>query len=91
MLAFQVYEACEALFASLADELKKHQDWLVLGDVAGDLDDFLEQQLCNSSGEPAGSNSGNSDVAEWELNLRMLKQAARDVDRMPNEVWVAAV
>eukprot|EP00878_Enallax_costatus_P024703 GHUV01026383.1.p1 GENE.GHUV01026383.1~~GHUV01026383.1.p1 ORF type:complete len:1576 (+),score=459.42 GHUV01026383.1:1611-6338(+) len=87
-----VYESCEALFASLADELRKYQDWLVLGDVAGDLEDYVEQQLCGSSnssddGSNIASNTGG-DIGDWELNLRMLKQAAQDVDRLPNEVRI---
>jgi dynein heavy chain 2 len=70
-----VYETAEALFGQLADECKKYQDWLVLGDAAGgNLDDYVESQI---SGE---------DVTEWELNLKMIKAAARDVDRLPQEV-----
>lgn len=84
-VTLQVYESCEALFASLADEAKKYQDWLVLGDVAGEMEDHVEQQLCG-----AGDGSSTGDIADWELNLRMLKTAAHDLNRLPNEVGCGA-
>jgi dynein heavy chain 2 len=72
----QVYDGAEALFVSLADELKKYQDWVALGMVGaaggGELDDYVDAQL--------------EEVSDWELNLRMLKAAARDAERLPNEV-----
>ncbi|KAG2486208.1 hypothetical protein HYH03_015170 [Edaphochlamys debaryana] len=68
----RVYAAAEALFAQLADELKKYQDWMVLG--AMDLDEFADTNLV--------------EVGDWELNFRMLKAASRDVEKLPNEVRI---
>ena len=45
----------EALFAQLGDELKKYQDWLVLGSV--DLDEFVDEAL--------------NEVQDWELNFKV--------------------
>ncbi|WIA17572.1 hypothetical protein OEZ85_014399 [Tetradesmus obliquus] len=84
----RVYESCEALFAALADEAKKYSDWLVLGDVAGELEEHVEAVLCgDSSSSGSGSSSAaGGDVGDWELNLRMLKTAAHDLNKLPNEV-----
>jgi hypothetical protein len=49
---------------------RRLQDWVVLGGV--DLDEFADANLV--------------EVADWELNLRMIKGAARDLDRLPAEV-----
>ncbi|KAG2426397.1 hypothetical protein HYH02_014824 [Chlamydomonas schloesseri] len=68
----RVYAAAEALFAQLADELKKYQDWMVLGTL--DLDDFADANLV--------------EVSDWELNFRMLKAASRDAEKLPNEVRI---
>ncbi len=46
------------------------QDWVVLGGV--DLEEYVDANLV--------------EVCDWELNLRMLKAAARDAERLPNEV-----
>jgi hypothetical protein len=78
-----VYESCEALFAGLADEAKKYSDWLVLGDVAGELEEHVEAALC---GDGRSSAAAGGDVGDWELNLRMLKTAAHDLNKLPNEV-----
>jgi hypothetical protein len=91
LVCWQVYESCEALFASLADEAKKYSDWLVLGDVAGELEEHVEAVLCgdsssSSSGGGSGSSAAGGDVGDWELNLRMLKTAAYDLNKLPNEV-----
>jgi hypothetical protein len=80
----QVYESCEALFAGLADEAKKYSDWLVLGDVAGELEEHVEAALCGDGSSSSGAAGG--DVGDWELNLRMLKTAAHDLNKLPNEV-----
>ncbi len=37
----RVYVAAEGLFTQLADELKRYQDWVVMGTV--DLDEFIDQ------------------------------------------------
>lgn len=66
----KVYAAAEALFSQLADELKKYQDWMVLGTL--DLDEFADANLV--------------EVSDWELNFRMLKAASRDAEKLPNEV-----
>lgn len=55
------------------------QEWVVLGCV--DLDEYAEANLM--------------EVADWELNLRMIKGAARDLERLPAEVgllgcWLSA-
>ncbi|GFR50179.1 hypothetical protein Agub_g12346, partial [Astrephomene gubernaculifera] len=68
----RVYAAAEALFAQLAEELKKYQDWMVLGTV--DLDEFVDANLV--------------EVSDWELNFRMLKAASRDAEKLPNEVRI---
>nr|BBC28429.1 cytoplasmic dynein 1b heavy chain [Yamagishiella unicocca] len=68
----RVYAAAEALFAQLADELKKYQDWMVLGTL--DLDEFADSNLV--------------EVSDWELNFRMLKAASRDAEKLPNEVRI---
>nr|ADI46936.1 DHC1bm [Volvox carteri f. nagariensis] len=68
----RVYAAAEALFALLAEELKKYQDWLVLGTL--DLDEFADANLV--------------EVSDWELNFRMLKAASRDAEKLPNEVRI---
>nr|BCL66104.1 cytoplasmic dynein 1b heavy chain [Volvox africanus] len=68
----RVYAAAEALFAQLAEELKKYQDWMVLGTL--DLDDFADANL--------------TEVSDWELNFRMLKAASRDAEKLPNEVRI---
>lgn len=99
-----MYEACEALFCSLADEAQKYTDWLALGDGVEDLDALVEQQLwgtgaaasavdtgsgCGGSSEGQGGSSGSDGgggLAAWELNMKMLKTAARDLDKLPNEV-----
>jgi hypothetical protein len=81
----QVYESCEALFAGLADEAKKYSDWLVLGDVAGELEEHVEAALCGDGSSSNGVVAGG-DVGDWELNLRMLKAAAHDLNKLPNEV-----
>lgn len=47
LLACQVYASAEALFGQLADELKKYQDWMVLGTV--DLDEFVDANLVEVS------------------------------------------
>jgi hypothetical protein len=43
---------------------------VALGSI--DMDTFLEEQL--------------HDISDWERNLQMLKAAARDAERLPNEV-----
>ena len=48
------------------------QDWLVLGGV--DLDEYVDANL--------------SEVPDWELNFKMLKGAAKDAERLPNEAKV---
>ncbi|GLI62890.1 cytoplasmic dynein 1b heavy chain [Volvox africanus] len=68
----RVYAAAEALFAQLAEELKKYQDWMVLGTL--DLDEFADANLV--------------EVSDWELNFRMLKAASRDAEKLPNEVRI---
>jgi hypothetical protein len=68
-----VYAGAEALFTSLSEELKKYTDWVALGS-AGDLDELLDSQL--------------QEVADWEANLKMLKAAAREAERLPNMVGV---
>jgi len=68
----KVYAAAEALFGQLAEELKRYQDWMVLGTV--DLDEFVDANL--------------TEVSDWELNFKVLKAAARDAERLPNEVKV---
>ncbi|GMH35100.1 hypothetical protein BSKO_02968 [Bryopsis sp. KO-2023] len=68
----QVYGDVEALFGRLSDELKKYQDWVALGTV--DLDDFAEQNL--------------DEVSDWVLNFKVLKAAAKDAEKLPNEVKV---
>ncbi len=50
------------------------QEWVVLGCV--DLDEYAEANLV--------------EVADWELNLRMIKGAARDLERLPAEVGLLA-
>jgi len=42
--ASQVYASAEGLFGLLAEELKKYQDWVVLGG-AGDLDEYVDMNL----------------------------------------------
>ncbi len=39
-----------------------------------DVEEFVDQQLV--------------EVADWELNFKVLKAAARDAERLPNEVKV---
>nr|ADI46856.1 DHC1bf [Volvox carteri f. nagariensis] len=68
----RVYAAAEALFAQLGEELKKYQDWMVLGTL--DLDEFADENLM--------------EVSDWELNFRMLKAASRDAEKLPNEVRI---
>lgn len=68
-----MYAGAEALFTSLSEELKKYTDWVALG-TAGDLDELLDSQL--------------QEVADWEANLKMLKAAAREAERLPNMVGV---
>ena len=48
------------------------QEWVVMGTV--DLDEFVDQALV--------------EVPDWELNFKVLKAAARDAERLPNEVKV---
>jgi hypothetical protein len=81
-----VYESCEALFAGLADEAKKYSDWLVLGDVAGELEEHVEAALCGDGSSSSSSGAAGGDVGDWELNLRMLMAAAHDLNKLPNEV-----
>ncbi|MEW5298927.1 MAG: hypothetical protein WDW36_001997 [Sanguina aurantia] len=69
----QVYGAAEALFAQLAEELKRWADWVVLGTIQ-DLDEYADSNL--------------TEVADWELNFRMLKAAAKDCEKLPNELKV---
>lgn len=68
----KVYAAAEALFAQLGDELKKYNDWVVMGGV--DLEEFVAENL--------------QEVEDWELNFKMLKAAARDAEKLPNEAKV---
>ncbi|KAK9815706.1 hypothetical protein WJX72_008353 [[Myrmecia] bisecta] len=68
----KVYTAAEALYTRLQDELKKWVDWVALGTV--DLDEFVDQNL--------------TDVADWDVNFRMLKAAGRDMEKLPNEVVI---
>ncbi len=75
----QVYESTEALFGALSEEARKHGDWLVLADVAGDLDEHVEATLGSADG-------GDASSADWELNLRSLQGAARDLERLPCSV-----
>ncbi|KAJ9505745.1 hypothetical protein QJQ45_029246, partial [Haematococcus lacustris] len=70
-----VYAAAEALFNQLAEELKKYQDWVVLG--TAELDEFVDEAL--------------SEVADWELNFKVLKAAARDAEKLPNEIKASAL
>lgn len=67
-----MYTAAEALFVQLSDELRKFQDWLVLGTV--DLEEYVNENL--------------QEVADWELNFKMLKGAAKDAEKLPNEAKV---
>lgn len=54
------------------------QNWVVLGSV--DMEEYVDAHM--------------EEVADWELNLRVLKAAAKDAERLPNEVghslWVHA-
>ena len=46
------------------------QDWVALGSV--DLDEFLDENL--------------EDVSDWNLNFKMLKAAAKDAEKIPQEI-----
>ena len=68
----RVYEHAEVLFARLGEEQKKLVDWVALGTV--DLEDFCMKHL--------------DEVADWETNIRMLKEATRAAEKLPLEVKV---
>eukprot|EP00976_Prorocentrum_cordatum_P042050 851759-Prorocentrum_minimum.AAC.1 len=68
----RVYEHAEVLFARLAEEQKKLVDWVALGTV--DLEEFCMKHM--------------DEVADWETNIRMLKEATRAAEKLPLEVKV---
>ena len=69
-----LYDAAEGVFVRLQDELVAHLGaWTALG-ALDSMEDFVEPRL--------------QEVSDWEANFKMLKEAARDADRIPAEVTV---
>lgn len=62
-------EQAEVLLAKLEQEQKKWTDWVALGTV--DLDEFCDSHM--------------DEVEDWKINFDMIKQAAKDVERLPAE------
>lgn len=70
-----VYRKAEALFQNLAKVLDMFKDWVILGTV--NLDEFVEDALY--------------DVADWELNFRILKQKGKDAELLPSAIQVDCI
>jgi len=65
----KVYEQAEVLLAKLEQEQKKWTDWVALGTV--DLDEFCDSNM--------------DEVEDWRVNFDMIKQASKDVEKLPGE------
>ncbi len=77
----QVYASAEALFSQLSEELKKYQDWLVLGTV--DLDEFVDSNLTEVSYCPGYYNARGTYMylASGKVLLSLTHTAAKGFRR----------
>ena len=67
-----VFKKAERLFVKLQRSIGPFNDWIALGTV--DLDELLAAQL--------------NSVSDWELNYKVLKQRAKELERLPDEMRV---
>lgn len=70
-----VYQKTEVLFTNLAKVTDMFKDWVVLGTV--NLEEFVEEALF--------------DVADWELNFRMLKSKGKEAEQIPSTIQVECI
>jgi dynein heavy chain 2 len=70
-----VYNKAEILFGQITKSQDIFKEWLILGSV--DLDAFVDEAI--------------SDVADWEMNFRVLKQRGKDVEQLPTTIKVDCV
>ncbi|PRP81711.1 hypothetical protein PROFUN_10811 [Planoprotostelium fungivorum] len=64
-----VYKKAEELFKRLMEEQEIFREWVALGSV--NIDAYVEENLRN--------------VADWELNFKMLKLRGREAEKLPTE------
>ncbi|XJO78526.1 hypothetical protein BDV3_002952 [Batrachochytrium dendrobatidis] len=70
-----VYLKAELLFQNLVKMHNSFQDWVLLGTV--DLDEFVQESL--------------TEISDWELNFRMLKQKGKDAEQLPSTIKVDCI
>ncbi|KAJ3052006.1 Cytoplasmic dynein 2 heavy chain 1 [Rhizophlyctis rosea] len=70
-----VYRKAETLFQNLLKVFDLFRDWVVLGTV--ELDEFTEEAL--------------GEVADWEVNFRMLKSKGKEAEGLPLSVKVDCI
>ena len=70
-----VYSKAETLFQNLAKITDSFKDWVVLGTV--NLDTFVQDAL--------------SEVGDWEVNFRMLKQKGKEAEHLPSSIKVDCI
>ena len=68
----RVYEKTEALFVKLADELKRYENWVMLGTV--DLDQFVGERY--------------TDTYQFEQGFALVKQSSKQADKIPNDLKI---
>ncbi|KAJ3416777.1 Cytoplasmic dynein 2 heavy chain 1 [Chytridiales sp. JEL 0842] len=67
-----VYHKAEILFRNILAVFESFQEWVVLGSVP--LEDFVEEAIC--------------DVADWELNFRLIKAKGKEAEQIPSTIRV---
>jgi dynein heavy chain 2 len=70
-----VYSKAEILFSQILKTQDIFKEWLILGNV--DLDAFVDEAI--------------SDVADWEMNFRVLKQRGKDAEQLPSSIKVDCI
>jgi dynein heavy chain 2 len=70
-----VYRKADALFQKLAKVLEPYKEWVILGSV--DIDEFCQEVLV--------------DVADWELNFKILKQKGKEAEQLPAQIQVDCI
>jgi dynein heavy chain 2 len=70
-----VYRKAEALFQKLGKVLEPFKEWVILGSV--DIDEFVQEVLV--------------DVADWELNFKILKQKGKEAEQLPAQIQVDCI
>jgi dynein heavy chain 2 len=64
-----VYRKAEELFKRLHEEKEQFSEWVALGSV--NLEAYVEENL--------------NEVADWEINFKMLKIRGREAEKLPTE------